>query len=109
MFTRVLVVLPLAVLAVATPARLDIRGQCNTGSASCCNSVQNASDVSSTFDLLGLGAILEGLTGQVGLNCSPLDILGSGAGQCNQEPVCCTGNTFSGLINLGCSPINLNL
>ncbi|KAF1982441.1 hypothetical protein K402DRAFT_424548 [Aulographum hederae CBS 113979] len=27
----------------------------------------------------------------------------------NQQPVCCTGNTFTGLIAIGCTPINVNI
>jgi len=110
MFTSVLAVLPLAVLAVATPARLDVRGQCNTGSVQCCNSTTDAQSANKALGgLLGITDILAGVTGQVGLGCSPLSVVGSGAGQCNQKPVCCTGNTYKGLVNLGCSPINLNL
>ncbi|EIW77446.1 fungal hydrophobin [Coniophora puteana RWD-64-598 SS2] len=108
MFTSVLAVLPLAVLAVATPARLDVRGQCNTGSVKCCNTTTDTAN-DALSGLLGITGILEGITGQVGLGCSPLSVIGSGGGQCNQKPVCCTGNTFKGLVNLGCSPINLNL
>ncbi|EIW83013.1 fungal hydrophobin [Coniophora puteana RWD-64-598 SS2] len=103
MIARVLAVVPFAVLALAASS-----GQCNTGSAHCCNSVKQASDKSMT-DMLGLvGIVLEDVTGQIGVDCSPLDLLSSGGGQCNQHPVCCTDNQFNGFINLGCSPININ-
>ncbi|KAF8976316.1 hydrophobin, partial [Cyathus striatus] len=49
------------------------------------------------------------ITAQVGLNCSPLSVIGAGGNSCTQQPVCCTGNNFNGLIALGCTPINLNL
>ncbi|EIW79624.1 fungal hydrophobin [Coniophora puteana RWD-64-598 SS2] len=84
-------------------------GDCNTGPVQCCNSVHKADEsiVQKLLDLLGLSGI-PGDT-QVGMNCSPVSVIGSGGGQCNQEPVCCENNNFSGLINLGCSPININL
>ncbi|KIJ67321.1 hypothetical protein HYDPIDRAFT_108039 [Hydnomerulius pinastri MD-312] len=68
----------------------------------------DSSAVTSLLALLGI--VVEDLTGQVGLGCSPITAVGTGSGAtCTQEPVCCTGNSYSGLINLGCSPINLNL
>ncbi|KAH7919096.1 hypothetical protein BV22DRAFT_1041221 [Leucogyrophana mollusca] len=46
----------------------------------------------------------------IGIACSPVTGGGTGAGcEVNQQPVCCTDNTFNGLINVGCSPINIYL
>ncbi|KIJ28126.1 hypothetical protein M422DRAFT_188792, partial [Sphaerobolus stellatus SS14] len=78
------------------------------GDVQCCNTVQSASDpsVSTLTGLLGL--LLGPITGQVGLGCTPINIIGLGQGaNCAQQPVCCTGNQFNGLINLGCTPISL--
>ncbi|KIJ67292.1 hypothetical protein HYDPIDRAFT_84585 [Hydnomerulius pinastri MD-312] len=107
MFPRLAVIsaASFALLAVATGS-----SECDTGSLQCCNSVQ-AADSSAVTTLLGLlGIVVGDLTGQVGLGCSPITVVGTGSGAtCTQEPVCCTGNSYSGLINLGCSPINLGL
>ncbi|KIJ28120.1 hypothetical protein M422DRAFT_235749 [Sphaerobolus stellatus SS14] len=101
--------LPVAfgLLAAAAPSPQSV-SQCNTGSISCCNTVQSASS-SAVSSLLGLlGIVLGDITGQVGLGCTPITVIGVGQGaNCAQQPVCCTGNTFNGLINLGCSPISL--
>ncbi|KAI6015318.1 fungal hydrophobin-domain-containing protein [Pisolithus orientalis] len=98
-----------AVLAAATP--LDVRqSQCNGGTTYCCNSVQDASSsgVTSLLGLLGLS--LGSITGQVGLNCSPITALGVGSGaSCTSQAACCTGDSFNGLINVGCTSINLSL
>ncbi|EIN10141.1 hydrophobin-251, partial [Punctularia strigosozonata HHB-11173 SS5] len=83
--------------------------QCNTGSIQCCNSVQEShSDVVSTLVSL-LGIDLSGVTGQVGMNCSPISGVGVGGNSCNAAPVCCENNSFNGLIALGCIPINVSL
>ncbi|KAF9528995.1 fungal hydrophobin-domain-containing protein [Crepidotus variabilis] len=105
--------LPLLVAASAVP-RTNGGGsgpsnQCNTGSLQCCNSVQAANSSSITGILGLLGVAVGSITGLVGVTCSPLSVIGIGGNSCTAQPVCCTGNNFSGLIVLGCSPINLNL
>ncbi|KAF8881624.1 fungal hydrophobin-domain-containing protein [Infundibulicybe gibba] len=73
--------------------------------------LQLCSADSSAVGLLAglLGIVLGPITGLVGLTCSPLSVIGIGGNSCSAQPVCCTGNSFSGLIVLGCTPINLNL
>ncbi|KAH7917802.1 fungal hydrophobin [Leucogyrophana mollusca] len=111
MFTRTFAVLAVAALAAAKPSRLArADNQCNTGSIQCCNNYQSSSQVQQA----GIASILSVLVGDIGAGvasgCSPLTVVGTGSGaNCNQEPVCCTDNKFNGLINVGCSPINLNL
>ncbi|KAK7460985.1 sc3 hydrophobin [Stygiomarasmius scandens] len=105
---KLLAVSALATLAAATP--LETRqGQCNTGEIQCCNSVQSANS-SSLAGLLGiLGAVLGPITGQVGVTCSPISVIGVGGNSCTAQPVCCENNSFNGIIALGCTPININL
>ncbi|KAF8553190.1 fungal hydrophobin [Imleria badia] len=106
MFARLFAVASLAALAVASP--LVVRDQtCTTGTMNCCNSVQDASTVTQLFGLLGVADILAGVTGPVGLGCSPLTIVGIAGNSCSQQTVCCTGNNFNGLVNVGCTPINV--
>ncbi|KAG6846486.1 hypothetical protein H0H93_013684 [Arthromyces matolae] len=84
---------------------------CNadTGTQQCCNQALQASDplVGLLEGLLGL--VLGPIDALVGINCSPITVIGAGGTQCNSQAVCCSGNTFSGLITVGCSPININL
>ncbi|KAF5343580.1 hypothetical protein D9758_012980 [Tetrapyrgos nigripes] len=97
-----------ATLAVAAPTSSS-GGQCNVGPLQCCNSVQSAQSpsVASLAGLLGI--VLDPITGLVGLNCDPINVLGIGGNNCAAQPVCCTGNKFGGLIALGCSPINVGI
>ena len=82
-------------------------GNCNTGATLCCNSVQSSS-TTAIVQLAGLlGIALPSLGGMVGLSCSPISIGGVGGSNCSAQPVCCTGNVFSGLIAAGCTPINI--
>ncbi|KAF5326106.1 hypothetical protein D9611_000582 [Ephemerocybe angulata] len=83
--------------------------QCNTGPIQCCNSVQaaNAPAVSTLLGLLGI--VLQDVTALVGVTCSPISVIGVAGNSCSAQPVCCTNNTFNGVVALGCSPVNLNL
>ncbi|TFK66060.1 hydrophobin [Pluteus cervinus] len=100
-----ILVLPLLASATILPRQA---GGCNTGSIFCCSSLI-ASDSATALQLEGILDITPpGLTGLIGLGCSPLSILGLGGNSCSTQPVCCTGNTF-GLLTFGCTTINLNL
>ena len=78
--------------------------------------------------ILGLlGINLQDVTGMIGLQCSPLSVIGLGGGSaCSQQPVCCQNNNVvsviyscsrveerlttlmkGGLISIGCIPIQL--
>ncbi|KAL5501083.1 hypothetical protein ACEPAH_9470 [Sanghuangporus vaninii] len=83
---------------------------CSTGPVQCCNSVQPASsnDASNMLGLLGVA--LQDINVPVGLNCIPISVIGAGSGgTCNAQTVCCENNQFQGLVNIGCSPINIGL
>ncbi|KAF8993780.1 hydrophobin-315 [Cyathus striatus] len=100
------VTLALATLAAATPVARDT---CTTGSLQCCNSVSTAGD-SAVAKLLGLlGIVVQDVTAIVGLNCSPISVIGVGGDSCTAQSVCCTNNSFNGLIAIGCTPINISV
>ncbi|KAH0834007.1 hydrophobin [Lanmaoa asiatica] len=107
MFTRVLALLPLALLVSAT--HLEARDQCNTGDINCCNSVQTLNQANGLLATLGLVDVAAQVGALVGVTCSPISAVGIGSGcTAQQQPVCCKNNNYNGLVNLGCSPINLN-
>ncbi|KAI9573288.1 hydrophobin 2 [Boletus coccyginus] len=109
-------VVALAGVAIAAPAELtelEARqiSQCNTGTISCCDSYYSSSSyfVTELYGMLGLPPPTGGGSSQVGISCSPTTIGGTGTGSsCTQQPVCCAGNNFNGVINVGCSPITIN-
>ncbi|KAF5310912.1 hypothetical protein D9619_007759 [Psilocybe cf. subviscida] len=99
-----------ATLAAATPTGgSGPSNQCNTGSLQCCNSVQNADSKSIAGLLSLLGIVVGTITGQVGVTCSPITVIGASGTSCSAQPVCCTNNSFNGVVALGCTPINLNI
>ncbi|THV06628.1 fungal hydrophobin [Dendrothele bispora CBS 962.96] len=103
---KLITVAALASLAAATPVRRD---QCNTGPVQCCNSVQSANSPA-VAGLLGLlGVVVQDITAQVGVTCSPISVIGVAGNSCSAQPVCCENNNFNGVVALGCTPINLNL
>ncbi|KAG1738123.1 hydrophobin [Suillus paluster] len=103
MFARLFAVASLAAVAIATS------GQCNTGSITCCESKTSTSNYNSAAELLGLVPVAANVAADVGLVCSPVTVVGTGAGcEANQEPLCCTDNKYNGLVNLGCTPINVS-
>ncbi|KAJ7475170.1 hydrophobin [Mycena galericulata] len=58
----------------------------------CCNSVQQAGSLSAILGLLGI---------VVGDFITPIN-------PCTEQPVCCTGNNYSGFIVVACDPINVS-
>ncbi|PBK84078.1 fungal hydrophobin [Armillaria gallica] len=84
---------------------------CATGSVQCCDSTQSPTDLSAPVSsLLGLLGIVVGqLTGNVGVSCNPITVIGLGGTQCNNQVVCCDDNNFNGLVSLGCTPLNAGL
>ncbi|KIJ06437.1 fungal hydrophobin [Paxillus involutus ATCC 200175] len=111
MFARLFTIASVAALALAgaipstTPA-----SQCNTGGLQCCNNVQSATSANAANPEWDLVSKVVGLAGNVGTSCTPITAIGLGSGSsCTAQPVCCTGNTFNGLVNIGCTPVNLGL
>ncbi|KAF8976138.1 hypothetical protein BDQ17DRAFT_1395174 [Cyathus striatus] len=97
--SAVFTTLALATFAAATGTPIPA-SQCTTGNLQCCNSTGTAKN-SAISTLLGLlGIVISDITALVGVTCSP---------SLTTQPVCCTNNSFNGVVALGCTPVNLNL
>ncbi|KAF9033470.1 fungal hydrophobin [Hymenopellis radicata] len=103
----VLTTVALATLAAAAPleARTD-GGSCNTGSCSAAT-LSRARATSYRCAYGAPGHRPRPITGQVGISCSPISVIGVGGSSCSAHPVCCQNNSNGGLISLGCIPISL--
>ncbi|KAJ7610433.1 hydrophobin [Roridomyces roridus] len=96
----------LASCLASTLAIPQSAGLCSTGPVQCCGTVESISDPT-VSRILGLPGIVVGdVTGLVGLNCVPVSTTNS---QCSTSPVCCTSTQLGGLVNIGCTPVNLSL
>ncbi|KAI5894304.1 fungal hydrophobin SC6 [Schizophyllum commune H4-8] len=82
--------------------------QCNSGTLQCCESTTEAKDIDRVLLSTLLGVDVGSITGLIGKNCSPVSVVGVGAGStCSTQTVCCDGDSFDGLINLGCKSGNV--
>ncbi|KAF9269334.1 fungal hydrophobin [Marasmius fiardii PR-910] len=73
----------------------------------CCQQSVQASDPAATTLLDLLDIVLQDLNVLVGLNCSPITVIGGGNGACSQTTVICNDNSHGGLINIGCIPVTI--
>ncbi|KIJ27927.1 hypothetical protein M422DRAFT_784712 [Sphaerobolus stellatus SS14] len=116
MFSKIAILSFVSVLAAATetipvtyptPTPTTI-SQCDTSEAYCCNSVGQANTLAGVSAILALLNIaLDPVTAIVGVTCSPITVGAGGGANCAQQPVCCTNNSFNGVINIGCVPVSL--
>ncbi|TFK32947.1 hydrophobin, partial [Crucibulum laeve] len=71
------------------------------------NSTGKASDASISKLLGLLGVVVQDVNALVGVTCTPITVIGAGSNSCSAQTVCCTNNSFNGVVALGCSPISL--
>ncbi|KAF9039960.1 hydrophobin-319 [Panaeolus papilionaceus] len=108
----VLAAVPLAVTATILPRTGGGGGNdnaCNTGPVQCCTQLQTQSQYPLTGILALLGVVLGPVTALIGSNCSPLSVIAAAGNSCSAQPVCCTNTAFNGLVNVGCTPVNVNV
>ncbi|KAI0360653.1 hydrophobin [Trametes cingulata] len=108
MFSRIatLTLGALPILAAATP--LVTRDNCSTGPVQCCQNTVNANSAQGALLLGLLGLVLGDVTGLIGLQCSPISVVGVASGNaCSANAVCCTNNDVGGLASIGCIPVSL--
>ncbi|TBU41899.1 fungal hydrophobin [Dichomitus squalens] len=104
-----LAVASLPILAAATPVELEARQSCSTGEIQCCESTETVSISRLCTALLGLlGVVVQDLNVLLGVNCSPITVIGVGSsGSCSASTVCCDDNSHGGLVSIGCVPVSL--
>ncbi|KAJ3862514.1 fungal hydrophobin [Lentinula novae-zelandiae] len=96
----------ITVTAPATTTTIT-SGDCTTGPIQCCESTESASSTAAGLLLGLLGIVLDDLNVLLGLNCSPITVIGASGSGCSAQTVCCEDNAVGGLISIGCIPIIL--
>ncbi|KAF8437069.1 fungal hydrophobin-domain-containing protein [Boletus edulis BED1] len=107
MFARFVTLLPLAALvAVATAAEAPA-ATCSSGSVYCCNQKFSNSSTFEKKDPVGVIDVLLGLGVNVGVQCSPITVIGalSNGAQCTKQTACCKDVKQNGLVNFSCAPV----
>ncbi|KAI0255300.1 hypothetical protein BJV78DRAFT_756609 [Lactifluus subvellereus] len=77
--------------------------QCNTHSLQCCSELKSTDDPNVAATVLNTFGSVVGPGVGVGLHCVPI----VGSINCNNNPACCQGVYQVGIINVGCSPVDL--
>ncbi|KAI8974194.1 fungal hydrophobin [Trametes punicea] len=109
MFSRAIAIAIAAtpLLAVATPS-LESRQSCSTGALECCQSTTSADSVTGAAILSLLGIVVQDANVLLGLDCSPITVVGVGTGDsCSANAVCCEDNSHGSLVSIGCGPVSL--
>ncbi|TFK82504.1 fungal hydrophobin [Polyporus arcularius HHB13444] len=101
--SRALILAALPLLAVATA--IQGRGGEPSSGATCCSTFGESSDPAIASQLGLLGIILNGVDVLVGLDCSPITVIG--ASSCSGTTVTCTDNSKDAAVDIGCVPITL--
>ncbi|KAI0371969.1 fungal hydrophobin [Pilatotrama ljubarskyi] len=100
--------LPTTTITVSPPAPTSTGDLCSTGSLQCCQSIGQANDPVIGLIVGLLNVVVDGVDALLGLQCSPLKIVGLGSdSNCAANVVCCENNSIGGLISIGCIPIIL--
>ncbi|KAI5455631.1 hypothetical protein BGZ63DRAFT_398118 [Mariannaea sp. PMI_226] len=100
-------ILCLAAIAVAAPTKAGKGDTCGNGNTVHCCNIETAKKLTN-HGLIPIGLDLENLLGQ----CNEVTVPVIGVGvpvktQCSQQAVCCGKIKQNGLINLGCTNLNL--
>ncbi|EJF58017.1 fungal hydrophobin [Dichomitus squalens LYAD-421 SS1] len=108
-------IVSLPLLAAANS--IEARQSCSTGDLQCCESTETIGISSTSRAGSPAGAALLGLLGVVvqdanvllGINCSPITVIGVGTGSSSSaQAVCCVDNSHAGgLVSIGCVPVSL--
>ncbi|KAL4076449.1 fungal hydrophobin-domain-containing protein [Scleroderma yunnanense] len=107
-------VLALSSVAAAAPEAIVARGgdSCSNGTLQCCQTTTSATQTNANLlaGLLGIVGTIPIVGPLFGVFCSPITGVGVGSGaNCAQQTVCCQNSDFNGLINVGCTNVNLGL
>ncbi|KIM35397.1 hypothetical protein M413DRAFT_32515 [Hebeloma cylindrosporum] len=88
-----------ALFALAFPFLVTAQVVCDSGDALCCFDSADATDdnISQLNELQDI-LLSTGVSGSIGLLCTPLD------STCTDNQFCCTDNNYGGATALGCSP-----
>ncbi|KAL0564383.1 hypothetical protein V5O48_017664 [Marasmius crinis-equi] len=94
LFNKFFALSAMTTLAAATAAvKRTGGGEAGCPGIQCCESTAKASDPSAVAVLTLLGIVVNDVNALVGLNCSPITVIGGGNGACSGTKVYCEDNS----------------
>ncbi|KAG7094693.1 hypothetical protein E1B28_001840 [Marasmius oreades] len=107
LFNKFFALSALTTLAAATAVPRNGGG--GDSGTQCCQQVTQASDPAVAVILKSIGVVLQNLDVLVGLDCSPITVIGSNNGACadGSNTVNCDDNSHGTLISIGCVPVSV--
>ncbi|KAI0755803.1 fungal hydrophobin-domain-containing protein [Fomes fomentarius] len=109
MFSQALTALALTaipLLATANPIHTG-NSTCNSGPVQCCDSTALASSPEGANALSALHIVVKDINVVLGLQCSPISIIGVGiSASCGNQAVCCEDNSHHG-VAINCIPVQI--
>ncbi|KAF9255905.1 fungal hydrophobin [Marasmius fiardii PR-910] len=106
LFNKLFTISAITTLAAATALPRGGGGSAGGTGPQCCKKIETAEQASQdpvTQELLLLlGVDVHNIPGLIGLNCSPITVIGGGNGACNTYTVDCQGSIY-GLVSIGCT------
>ncbi|KAI0076941.1 fungal hydrophobin [Panus rudis PR-1116 ss-1] len=101
------IALPALAAATAVP-RNESPGACSTAPIQCCQTTAPASSDAVAPILKAIGVVVQDVNALVGLECSPISVVGVGSGAtCDANAVCCDQNNVGDSVSIGCVPVDL--
>ncbi|THG97946.1 hypothetical protein EW026_g4143 [Hermanssonia centrifuga] len=97
MFSKLAAFIALAspLLAVATPAAVARNTAPANPTTACCSSTVSSDSAQGIAALSSIAVILSGLAVPIGLDCSPISVVGVGSGSaCDSDPVSCSNGVI---------------
>ncbi|KAI0755679.1 fungal hydrophobin [Fomes fomentarius] len=107
-YTLALAITAMPLLAAANPIEARYTKTCSTGRVQCCDTTATAGSGKGSSVLGLLGIVLDDTNIVLGLQCTPISIIGAGlGGSCANQAVCCQDNSHGSLVSIGCIPVQL--
>ncbi|KAH6890149.1 fungal hydrophobin-domain-containing protein [Coprinopsis sp. MPI-PUGE-AT-0042] len=98
-------------IAIPTPSEPPkALGRCNGGELQCCFKAQDPHSLDWEARMIAslVKADVGSASGLVGTHCTGINSLAVDSGsECTLQKVCCSNNSFNGLVAMGCTPIEV--
>lgn len=83
---------------------------CANGSPQCCSQAIAVNQTSVDLTRFGVNETVNVAMGTIlGIQCSPITLVGVGSVQCTQQVLCCGGALSNGLVDVNCTAVSISV